>query len=344
LPDHELRKKIDWYLDADGYPDPKRDGVKRYFIVEGGDWIWADTQQELAEKYNIPEEKWEGKILSFAFVSGTIYDNPIMMEKNPSYVAFLEGLNDVDKAQLLHGNWDARPKGASYWERDWLMSTTSDKVPSNMSEARAWDLAATERSQAVKFPDPTACIKMYKSKQGFYYLAGDFHEDIEDDHYNIKGQFCKRSGDRDMHIVKQATHDGRNCPIVLPVDPGAAGKTAYQEMAKFFISEGFRVKKDPAATNKSKLTRFQPFASACENSLVYVIEDTFDPVTRDFIYKQLEAFDGERSTSSRKDDFVDAIATAFNYLAEAKVHTGFTMPKGLTSRNTALVNHRKTVR
>ena len=103
LPDHELRRKIDWYLDKDGYPDPKRDGVKRYFIVEGGDWIWGDTPQELADKYDIPEEKWEGKILSFAFVSGTIYDNPVMIEKNPSYLAFLEGLNEVDKAQLLHG-------------------------------------------------------------------------------------------------------------------------------------------------------------------------------------------------------------------------------------------------
>jgi hypothetical protein len=29
--------------------------------------------------------------------------NPIMMEINPSYLAFLEGLNEVDKAQLLHG-------------------------------------------------------------------------------------------------------------------------------------------------------------------------------------------------------------------------------------------------
>ena len=318
-PDHEIRKMIAWYIGEDGFPIPERDGVKRYFVQMGGEYIWGDTQQELADKYDIPEEDWEGKILSFSFVSGTIYDNPIMIKNNKSYLAFLEGLNDVDKAQLLHGSWTARPSGASYFERSWLMSTTSDKVPPKMSEARAWDLAATERSQAVKFPDPTACIKMYKSKQGFYYIAGDYQEDIEDDHYNIKGQFCKRSGDRDMHIVKQAAHDGRKCPIVLPVDPGAAGKTAYQEMAKFFISEGFKVKKDPTATNKSKLIRFQPFASACENNLVYILEDTFDPVTRDFIYKQLEAFDGERSTASRKDDFVDAIATAFNYLAQSKV-------------------------
>lgn len=73
-PDHYLRTFIDWYIGDDGYPIPERDGVVRYFITEGGEYLWGNTKEELAEKYNIPEERWEGKILSFSFVSGTIYD------------------------------------------------------------------------------------------------------------------------------------------------------------------------------------------------------------------------------------------------------------------------------
>ena len=222
---------------------------------------------------------------------------------------------------LNKSNWNARSKGASYWERSWLTAISSNDLPSQHTSCRAYDLAATERSQANKFPDPTACVKMFKCKRGFFYIAGDYQEDIYDEHYNIFGQMCKRSGDRDMHIIKQGKHDGNETPIVLPVDPGAAGKTAYQEMAKTFMAEGFIVKKDPTATNKSKLIRFQPFATACENGLVFILEDTFDPVTRDFIYKQLEAFDGERSTASRKDDFVDAMATAYNFLAKTPVRS-----------------------
>lgn len=73
-PDHFLRTMIDWYLDEDGYAIPERDGVIRYFVQEAGDYIWGNTRKELGEKLNIPEERWEDKILSFSFVSGTIYD------------------------------------------------------------------------------------------------------------------------------------------------------------------------------------------------------------------------------------------------------------------------------
>jgi energy-coupling factor transporter ATP-binding protein EcfA2 len=102
-PDHELRKVIDWYLDEEGYPDPEKDGIVRYFIRRDGNFLWGSSKQDLAERYDIPEDKWEGTILSFCFVSANVYDNPHMMESNPEYVAFLEGLNEVDKAQLLHG-------------------------------------------------------------------------------------------------------------------------------------------------------------------------------------------------------------------------------------------------
>lgn len=71
-PDHKLRKIIDWYLDEDGFPDPEKDGVQRYFITLDGEFQWGNTRQELADRFDIPEEDWEGKILSFAFVSGTI--------------------------------------------------------------------------------------------------------------------------------------------------------------------------------------------------------------------------------------------------------------------------------
>lgn len=146
--------------------------------------------------------------------------NPIMIEMNPSYLAFLEGLNEVDKAQLLHGNWDARPQGANYWERQWVTEITSKDLPKDIASCRAYDLASTERSQANKTPDPTACMKVHRDRNNRIYLEGSYHEDFYDDLYEIYGQFCKRSGDRDQHIIKQAILDGENVPIVLPVDPG----------------------------------------------------------------------------------------------------------------------------
>jgi phage terminase large subunit-like protein len=324
-PDHKIRELIDWYIGEDGFPIPEREGVVRYFIRESGEFVWGDTREDLGDRFGIAESDWEEKIISFSFVSGLVYDNPFMLENNKSYVAFLEGLNEVDKAQLLYGNWDARLVGANYWERGWLKEISTDEAPSDISWCRAYDLATTERSQANKYPDPTACAMIGKSN-GYYYLAGNYHENFYDDLYEVYGQFCKRSGDRDNHIIMQAELDGDSVTIVLPVDPGASGRTAYESMAANFTEHGFLVKPDPMPNNKSKLVRFQPFATACENGLVSILVDTFDKKTLSFIYKQLEKFDGERSTASKKDEFPDLFSSGFNFMAKNKIAKPFTLP------------------
>lgn len=45
--------------------------------------------------------------LSRAFVPGTVQDNPTLFQNDPSYVARLEALPEVEKLRLLHGIWDA---------------------------------------------------------------------------------------------------------------------------------------------------------------------------------------------------------------------------------------------
>lgn len=264
------------------------------------------------------------------------------MEINPSYLAFLEGLNEVDKAQLLYGCWDAVPQGANYWQREWVKEITTHEMPSDVIACRAYDLAATERSQVNKNPDPTAAGKLYRDSEGYFYMAGEYHKEFYDDKLEIYGQFCKRSGDRDNHIIKQAHFDGDGCTIVLPVDPGAAGKSSFNAMASRIIEEGFMVKPDPAPINKSKLIRFQPFASACEIGRVFILVDTFDKKTLEFIRKQLENFNGERSTATRKDEFPDLFATAFNYLSTKRVTKAIPLPT--FSNDTKLSQYRKSLR
>ena len=341
-PDHEIREMIDWYLDEKGYPDPKKDGVRRFFYRLDGEYIWGNSMEELGDLTGMPEKEWEDNFFSFAFVSGTIYDNPVMMEANPSYLASLKALNPVDKAQLLYGNWNARPKGASYWERDWVINNKVDGLPEGCIKARAYDLAATERSQANKHPDPTACVGLARTKNGRYIMYGDYHEDTYDEMFNVYGQYCKRSGARDLQIAAQGHYDGRDTTIVLPQDPAAAGKTAFMEQAKFLMSEGLMVKKDPSHNNKSKMVKFLPFATACENGLVDIWWDSFDKKTREFIFKQMEAFDGERSTSTRKDEFPDCFATAFAHLCQKKIRGRFS-GSGLSSGSSKLSAHKSRI-
>lgn len=247
-----------------------------------------------------------------------------MMEINPSYLAFLEGLNDVDKAQLLYGCWDARPKGANYFEREWL--TVVDKIP-DAPAVRAYDFGASERSQVNKNPDPTVSILLYKDKEGYYTIAGNYHQSFYDDVLDIQGHICKRVGERDTIMLQQAHYDGADVPICCPQDPAAAGKAVWESQAKFFSENGFMFKKDPCPINKNKLTKFLPFATAAENGLVRIAKSSFSPKTYEFILKQLESFDGERSTTTKADDFADSLGTAFNYISRQRIIKAFTVPQ-----------------
>ena len=79
--------------------------------------------------------------------------------------------------------------------------------------------------------------------------------------------------------------------------------------------------------NKSKLTRFQPFASACSNGLVRVVRSSFpNKSTYDAYMKELESFDGTNSTPTKKDDWADATASAFNYISKMRTIPDFVLP------------------
>jgi len=330
-PDHQIKNMIQWYLDEDGYPIPEKDGVIRWFVTIDGEYFWGDTREELLKKYNTGKRKVLP--LSFSFISANIYDNPVMLENNPEYLAFLEGLNPIDKARLLHGNWETRPEGSSYFDRKWLNRVS--KRPSLGITCRAWDKASSEPSDIEKFPDFTASIKMVKTPDGRYTILGDYHPSNKDLDEHYKGRFRRRAGARDQIIENQSLFDGRECYVVLPVDPAAAGKVEYQESAKKLINlgKGLIVKSDPMPSNKSKLIKFTPFSSACENGLVDIVEDSFpDRDTLEQFYKELEAFDGERSTRQRKDDWPDCSASAFNYLCKEEIIPDFTLPS-FTQKN-----------
>lgn len=294
-PDSWILKLILWYLDEQGYPIEEKQGVLRYFIRRDGDFIWADSPEELIKRYGD-----KVKPLSFTFIGSKLIDNPVLMENSPEYAEWLDGLNPVDKARLKDGNWFVRPQSNFYFKRDWLKKAAMP--PDKAVCCRAWDKAASEPSDVNKYPDYTACIKMYRDDKGMYYILGDFHHSNRDKDLGIYGKFRYKPGQRDKIIVNQALHDSSSCIVVLSLDPGSAGVTEYMQAARLLTDNGIIVKKDPMPPVTSKLNRFVPFASACENGLVHIVESSFDSQTLDAFYKELESFDGSRSGKIRKDD------------------------------------------
>lgn len=344
-PDSWVLELIEWYLDDAGFPIEERCGAIRYFVVINGDFVFGDSEDYFKENY--PDavfiRKPDGDTVyvppkTFAFINGTIFDNPALIDLNPRYLSELQNLPDHERDRQLWGNWYARAAGSNYFQREWLQEV--DKFPAKARCCRAWDKAGTEPSEVNRKPDYTACSPRIYTYEGYYYLVWDVHEDIKDSRDNDKdiyGRFRLRSGDRDLKILKQAQHDGKECHVVFAVDPSSAGKTEYESSAKFMTQNGFVVKKDPMPNNKSKLLRFEPFASACQNGLVKVVRSSFpNDATYNAYMKELESFDGMPSTSVKKDDWADATASAFNYIRKMKTIKDFTIP--VTSGGATLIS------
>lgn len=337
-PDSWVLDWVLWYLDEQGYPREDRCGKIRYFVVVEDKPVFADTEEELAEQYPdlcyVMNDK-TGTMqyvppMTFCFINGNIFDNPELIKANPKYLSNLKAQTKIQRARLLDGNWLVRPEGANVWDRSWLHKKSLSELPSDFRQkfrfARAWDKAYNEPSDTNRYPDYTASVKMAKDKDGNIYIFGDYDPETYDEKTLIYGRFRKRPGDRDALIARQAEYDGKGCLIILPRDP-AAGVIEYAEAAKKLNQAGFKVKPDPTPSNQKKMIRFMPFSSACQNGSVYIVEDSFPNMqTLEAFYKELESFNGERSTASRKDDWADSAASVYNALCKEVVYNAVKIP------------------
>lgn len=104
---------IEWWIGADGFPIPERQGVVRYFVKDGETMIWGDTVEECIKKgaYHInplveaSDIEARHFVKSITFIGGTVYENKKLLDVNPEYLANLAAQDEDSKKQLLEGNW-----------------------------------------------------------------------------------------------------------------------------------------------------------------------------------------------------------------------------------------------
>ena len=292
-PNHFVFDWVKPFLDEEGYPIKSLAGKTRYFVILDGK-LHTDWDKKALSKLTGKNPQ------TYTYIPATLSDNKVLMEIDPEYIDTLDSLPEAKRKQLLEGCWYSGDSNGMYFKRQWLQKAI--KLPKNCYTVRGYDLAASEPTESYPYPDFTASIKMSKSSDGYYYITGDYVDEFMDPDLQEYGRFRKRSGDRDNIMLKQAEYDTKKVRIVLPEDSGAAGKDAFRTKVKFFQKNGFIVKKDLVNRTANKVTKFEPFATACEHGLVYIIESTFDKNSLESFYRELEAFNGERSTSKRKDD------------------------------------------
>ena len=316
--DSWVRRWVDWFIDPEtGVAIPSRCGKLRWFIEQNGEMIWASDPQELINTYGDPELPLNhpDQVMpqSFTYIQGSIYENTELLKKRPEYVARLKGLDRVQRERLLYGNWNAKAEAGTYFKREWVEMIPHP--PINVKWVRGYDKAATAPSETNRDPDYTAHVKMGITPNGDIIIADN-------------GRYRVNAGEVYERTKSQAVRDGKHVRIVLPQDPGAAGKMEAKLHAKDLAAFDVRIR----PITKNKVTNFLPFAAAAENGNVKVVKGMWNEV----YFNELENFDGE---GKGKDDQVDATSIAYNELVGHSVR----LPDTISIRKVKQENRWKSI-
>jgi predicted phage terminase large subunit-like protein len=296
---------FDWVAysldEVTGVPLPGTEFRQRWMIRLNGVFYWADSREELWEKCGKPNGLVDSGAnptflpTTFKFIPLTIYDNPILLRNNPEYLSNLLSQSRVNQLRYLHGSWTAQPDGVGYFRRDWVREV--DYPPANpVARVRAWDLAATEKSEVNPDPDWTVGVKISRDREGVYYI-----EDVT--------RFRALADGVIRTVAQTALSDGiEECQVVIPRDPGAAGLAAHQFHVSRLVDYGISPRSVPVTGHSSKLSRFKPFCAMAEAGLIRVVKGEWNEAW----YAELETFVGNRVGH---DDQVDATADACNTLS-----------------------------
>ena len=126
--DHWLRTFLDWYIGIDGFIREDREGVVRYFFVDGEsvkDVVWGDSKEEVYCKCKIQIDRkvrkvddgtgsvsYKDFIQSFTFYLGRMSENKAILGENSGYVGAVAMAGGRSAEQLLEGNWNVSVKDA----------------------------------------------------------------------------------------------------------------------------------------------------------------------------------------------------------------------------------------
>ena len=295
-PDAEswVARFISWWIDQEtGYPIAERAGKIRWFIRLNDQMLWGDSKKELIDKYGRPDLPigHEDQIMpkSVTFVPGKLSDNPALTKADPGYKSNLLALTRVEKERLLYGNWIVKAANGMYFKRS--ECTIVDNLPDDIVKlTRAWDLAATEESEANKDPDWTAGVLMGVRKNGRYIVLDVVHERF-------------RSAKVRELVKRVAFNDSRRVRIHMAIDPGQAGK----EQGESYIKELAGFSAVAERVTGDKVTRAEPFSAQWQAGNVDVLRGHWNEA----FFSELEGF----GLNKGHDDQVDAASDAFQSLA-----------------------------
>lgn len=286
--DSWVAKFIEWWIDQEtGYPIPERSGKLRWFIRRDEILHWANTKEELWERFNLTTDEEKEEPRSVTFIMSRLQDNKELLKVNPQYMANLKALSVIERERLLHGNWKIKAAAGLFFKRTQL-GDILEKLPEDVIRwVRCWDLAATEKTDKGD-PAYTAGVLIGKRKNGRYIVADVINKQMAASDVR---QTIKLTAQADKAKYKRVR-------IRLPKDPGQAGKEQAESYIKFLA--GFDV--TAVAESGSKESRAEPMAAQWQAGNFDILAG---PWNEEYL-QQLENF-----PDSMFKDMVDASANGF---------------------------------
>jgi predicted phage terminase large subunit-like protein len=275
-PDSWLAEFFAWWIDEDGYAIPERDGVLRWVVRDGNNFIWFDSQKQAQESY---PDREENEYVSVTFIRSKLEDNPSLA--GTGYRGNLMMQDAVEQARLLDGNWKVRAANGDYFPIQF--NNVIDNPPSDIvRKVRSWDFGGTN--------DWTVGVLLgLTSHQKLIVL----------DVIRWK-KSVNPAMDNDTLLESTARDDGKSVMITIPQDPGEAGKTLAATRVANLI--GFDV--EIIRPTGEKTTRATSFSRQWKAGNVSVVRNSN---TRAY----LDVMNGFGPDSTRDDD-VDCSSDACN--------------------------------
>jgi len=301
-PDSWVHDLVRWWLDEEGYPDPDKAGVIRWFAMDGDTMVWSDSKEELEAFGHDP--------LSFTFIPALLADNPILTKTDPSYLKKLKALPHYERATLLGGCWNVRLTAGMVFNEDWFEVLNPKDIPpyhwANPDNEevyfdrviRYWDRAASEPTPAYPNPDWTVGVKVGRTTDRQYIVL------------DVKRERHRPRGVRNL-IKKTAEEDGEEVEQWLEEDPGQAGKQDIDALTSLLAGYVVRVNRVTLA----KAVRARTASAQAENGHVKVVKAVWN---KPFL-SELNGFVDEKKVKpppGYKDDQVDGLTGAMNELYE----------------------------
>lgn len=283
---------IAWWIDqATGYAIPERAGLLRWFVRVNEVLEWADSADELRQRYPGLEPK------SLTFIPAKLSDNKILMDKDPSYLANLMALPLVERERLLGGNWKITPSGGKVFNRSWFEIVTS--APEGGVETRFWDFAATEKKSKGDDPDYSAGVK-FRKVNGVYYIMDCI--DVQRDPAAVEALF-KDTARKDREAAARTNTTYR---LRWEIEGGSAGKRENWRLVN--LMDGYDAK--GVTPQGDKLARAKPLAVQSEFGNVKVVQGAWNERWLTHMHHQPDF---------GHDDIMDASSGAYSDLLDGSV-------------------------